>query len=258
MASPITGDFGIITVLRKGELSGDTTPVTAEKRTGMWVEVKNKAASGSIFGDLKVGDLFFTHPKDIMTPKSGDSFYPYTEYWLGFAVNWSISITPSIIDTTPLGARFPRSIQGRPTVDSTINCFLEEGVQAALGSVDADELPTIDFRELKQQYIDVIRFEREGTKGTPGGKTKPPKTAVGDTSVGIFDTTKAANSVMFYSAASDVGIGVVSAYFAPRASWAGLTIGSGDAGSRSDFSLPVTFQHDELNRTMKGYELHYE
>jgi len=254
MASPITGDFGIITVLKKGDKVTATTKVTADKRTGMWVEVAGKAASSSIFGDLKVGDLFFTHPKDSMTPKAGDSYFPYTEYWLGFAVNWSISITPSIIDTTPLGARFPRSIQGRPTVDSTINCFLEEGVQAALGSVDADELPTIDFRELKQQYIDVIRFERDGSAKV----TKPPKTAGDTDNVGIFDTSKAPNSVMFYSAASDVNIGVVSAYFAPRASWAGLTIGSGDAGSRSDFSLPVTFQHDELNRTMKGYELHYE
>ena len=63
---------------------------------------------------------------------------------------------------------------------------------------------------------------------------------------------------MFYSVAADVNVGVVSAYFAPQASWAGLQVGSGDAGSRSEFTMPVTFQHDRLNRTVKAYEFTYD
>ena len=61
---------------------------------------------------------------------------------------------------------------------------------------------------------------------------------------------------MFYSIASDVNKGVVAAYYAPNANWAGLSVGSGDAGSRSEFSMPVTFQHDEDSAdVVVGYEI---
>ena len=256
-ATAITGDFGIITVVKKPATSvGDSiTGDSNVKRTGQWLEVAAKAATGSKFGDLAVGDLFYLFTGDSFVPTTGDKYYKLEEHWLSWATNWTINITPSIIDTTGLGTRFPRTTEGRATVDSNISGFLFEGDQLDVTGVDADELPVVDFREIKQQYLEVTRFERDADKKT----TKIPKKAVtGNERTGIFGTSKAGVSILFYSVAADVDLGVVSAYFAPQASWAGLQVGSGDAGSRSDFTMPITFQYDRLNRTVKSYEYVYD
>ena len=254
MAQPVTGDFGIITVLTIGDTEriGDgTTKHKATKRTGKWVKVSAKKSSGGAFGDLPVGEMFFTYPQDDLVGDTGDKWYDVDEEWFGFAVNFSINYTQPNIDVTPLGAREPRNIPGRVAVDATINAFLEEGVQGGFGA--GEELPTFDIRHIKSNYMKLRRFERDATNK----KTKGPVLATGNANQGVFDISKRTNPIMFYSIAADVDVNTVAAYYAPKVSWGGFSFGSGEAGSRSDFSLPVTFQHDEYSNTLIGYEFTY-
>ena len=253
MATVVNGDLGIITTL--SPVAGDTkaaiTAVNNRRRTGLWLKVKAKDATASIFGDLDEGDLFYTLPGGTVTPATGDLYEKQEEKFLGFALNWTINVTPTIIDTTALGDRFPRSDEGRPTVDASINCQLEEGLQPTFGNVAADALPRVDFREIKRQYIEVTRFQANSSK-----VTQVPSLGTDDSTHGIWKISKAPQSIMFYNIASDVNIGLVSAYFAPQANWAGLSVGSGEAGARAEFTMPVTFQHSENSSdVIKSYEI---
>ena len=253
MATVVNGDLGIITTLTRGD-SAKSTNITAamnKKRTGLWLGVSGKAATSSKFGVLEENDLFYILPGGTFTPTAGDSYYEYTEKFLGFALNWTINVTPTIIDTTALGDRFPRSDEGRPTVDASINCQLEEGLQPTFGNVAADALPRVDFREIKRQYIEVTRFEADSSRVTAA-----PVAGTDSSTHGVWGISKAPQSIMFYNIASDVNVGLVSAYFAPQANWAGLSVGSGEAGARAEFTMPVTFQHSESSSdVIKSYEI---
>ena len=250
----VTGDYGIMTKMVRQAKVTNTTPITATKNTGLWVERAGQIPTGSAMGaGTKTGDLFYTYPGDTFTPIAGDSYYPYKEYWVGFGLSWTIAITPTIINTTPYGSPFPRSREGRQTVDANMNCQLEEGPQISFADSDVEELPTVDMMEIKRRYMEFTRMKRNET----AKKTNPVLEAVGDTNYGAFGISKRTFSLMFYSIRAEADLGVVSAYFAPTTSWAGANFGSGDIGARSEFSMPITFQQDRLNRNLKAYEFTY-
>ena len=252
----VTGDYGIITKLVRQAKVTNTNTVIATKNTGLWVERAGQIPSSTAMGNgTETGDLFYTYPGDSFTPLTGDSYYPYKEYWVGMGLSWQIVVTPTIINTTPYGSAFPRSREGRQTVDATINCQLEEGPQVSFADSDVDELPTVDMMEIKRRYLEFTRMKRNEA----AGKTNPVLKGGngGDSQYGSFKISKRTFSLMFYSIRAEADLGVVSAYFAPTTSWAGVTFGSGDIGARSEFSMPITFQQDRLNRNLKAYEFTY-
>ena len=244
----VSGDLGMVTILKKGALRGDT--YTAVKRTGAWLEVKAKAATGSKFGAYETGELFYILPGQTFTPTDGDSYYVQDESFLHVAKSWSVNAAANIIDDTRLGFNVTTSIEGRPTLTGSISCVLEQGIQP--GVMQGASLPYVDTIEIERQYWKVSRTTT--TSDTDLTTAIPKLYTGGDTKLGVFLPQKTPQRFMFYSITAVRNRGTVSCIYAAEAQWNSVTMGSGDAGALSEFELPLTFQEDAHGEVLRGYQ----
>ena len=187
--SPVTGRTG---VLAKLELP--SAAVTDPLPSKQFVQVAGKADSGSKFGALKVGDLYYNTTASPITVTTGDSYYligtPGTSTAIKYAcflTSFSFEFSSTEQDFTTLCDNQTVNIPGTPDVSGTFEGYLTypSGSTLALPDtrMDPDDLTArflevitidstaaIDIREIETTPLAFLGFtvDNQGVKGVKG------------------------------------------------------------------------------------------